>query len=409
MCGLPAHGLSELRFAEVITVPASQLSGLLGRPIGTIAALACDRDDECHPIPVQVDARDGGNTWVLDGDTGLVALLPLDDNDELLFMAADARPGQASQAAFAEDHRAVEIALSDPLGSAGRRVYVYAAGAGARQAAQRYVEYDPQRDLLTGARVKLGFGEAVPAYMALAGPDGHGANLLDRLKVRATASLFWGWLRFSRHEDDLSTEGVGWRRGPIRVIRHQAQRVRLGWGIRSPVFHSYTYFYRDFAELSVMLRLRVPATYFFTDISIEVVLDFRDLRGWVLRLPGTRIVADVGGADAAALRSLNERGESAFVLIGRQLSLVHVFGSSPSLASVQKRVVYREGVEPDPPEEVAGSMPSVGYRLTDWGDVGAGDHGLTAVSYALPAEIDPDAFLLARASPLRVSVRPLQR
>lgn len=404
---LPPASLSAAgtpRFGDVVTVAGADLQILRGRPIDTIGGLACEHDG-CRPIPMQIDERDPGGAWVLDGGphpNGDTPARLLDDNDELLFMATDAGLGRAPAASFAAGDRVVEIVVFDPVAQTDRRVYVFAADGGVQRPPRHYVAYDPVNDRFSGARVHMGFGDAVPTYMAI----GDGDNVLDRLKVRTTASLFWGWLRFSRDEGDLSTERIGWRAGPIRVIRHQAQQVRLGWGIRSPTFHSYTYFYRDFAELPVGLRLRVPATYFFTDISIEVLLDFRDLRGWRFHLMGAPAVVDVGRADDAVVGALNRRSDTSFALRGPQLSLVQVFGFSPSLESVDKKLVYREGLTPDPPESIAGSYPSVGYRLERWDDVGAGEHGLTAFSYAVPVEIDVDDFLRSRSRPLEATVHP---
>jgi hypothetical protein len=120
-------------------------------------------------------------------------------------------------------------------------------------------------------------------------------------------------------------------------------------------------------------------------------------------------MVEVGRADAAVVDALNQRGDTSFALVGPQLSLVQVFGFSSSLKSVQKHLVYREGATPDPPESVAGSNPSVGYRLERWGEVGAGEHGLTAVSYAVPAGIDVDEFLLSRSFPLEATVHAFPR
>jgi hypothetical protein len=409
--GLPPPSPSaadELRFADVVKVSGSDLPTLIGRPVDTIGAIAC-KQDACHPVPIQIDERDSSGVWVLDSGPDPQSDAParvLDDNDELLFMANDAGAGRARAEDLGDADAAVEITVYDPLLQSETRVFVFA-GSSHQAPPPPYVSYDPTADRFTGARVRMGFGEAVPDFMALL--DGDGANLLDRLKVRANASLFWGWLRFGRNEDDLSTERIGWRTGPIRIIRRQAQQVRLGWGIRSPTFNSYTYFYRDYAELPVGLRLRVPATYFFTDISITVVLDFRDLRGWRFHLAGAPVTFDIGHADTAAVSALNQRDDTSFALVGPQLSLVQIFGFSSSLETVRKRLVYREGAAPDPPESVAGANPSVGYNLERWDEVGAGEHGLTAFSYAVPPGVDVDAFLASRSVPLEARGRALPR
>jgi hypothetical protein len=395
---------TSLRFAEVVTLAGTELSPLHGSLVDHIGAVACD-PRACRPIPVQIDERDPSGAWVLDGGTPAGADQPpriFDADDVLLFMASDA--GESADAdRLPADALALEIIVFDPLSNTDRRVYVLRYPEVAPRSARRYVSYDPNADRFSGARVSTGFAGGVPAFMSIDGGD----NVLDRMKVRAAASLLWGWLRFTRDEDDLVTETVGWRAGPIRVLRMQTQGIHLGWGIRAPAFRSYTLFYRDFAELGVGLRLNRPATWFFGDILVEVVLDFRDLRGWRLQLPGRPWVVGVGETDADTRRALNRSEQASFVLIGPRLSLLHSFGFSDSLQSVRKRFIYRDDRTPDPPEAALGQRPGVGYALELWDEVGPGEHSLTALSHALPPDVDVADFIHARAVPLAVSVRPL--
>jgi len=183
--------------------------------------------------------------------------------------------------------------------------------------------------------------------------------------------------------------------------------MRLGWGIRSPTFGSYTYFYRDFAELPVGLSLNFKPTYFFSDISVQVILDFRDLRGWTLVVPSLPTGLPVDGAmtaDKVALAALSDKW---FALRGPQITLVQSMDVSASLATVRRRLLYRETAQPQPPEAVPGELPGIGYEFDQWEHVGAGAHQLESVSYALPSDIDVGEFMRARALPLQVSVHPL--
>ena len=280
---------------------------------------------------------------------------------------------------------------------------------GAPRSPVSYVQYEPASDRVRGAHVSLGFSHGVPGYLALSerGSD-VGANLLDRFKVRATATFLFGLIRFSRSENDLSTEFVGWRQGPIRVIRRQRQWVRLGWGIHSPTFGSYTYFYRDFAELPVGLYLNFPPTYFFGNILIRAFLDFRDLHGWSMVTPSLATPLAVGGGMTMQKDAVNRLPDSWFALVGPQITLLQTLDVSPSLATVRRRLYYREdGVTPDPPEEVAGEQPAIGYQLDQWEHVGSGAHQLQSVSYALPVGVDARQFMAAQRAPLWVTVEAL--
>jgi hypothetical protein len=402
--GAPAQ--TPVRFADVVDVAATELAPLAAVPIERLALFACAGPD-CQPIPFQIDERDADGRWVLDHGPEPNLDAPaavLDGNDRLLFMAQDAG-GRALRADLPGSLPAVELTVYDPTTAKTRWTYLVAFSGRAPRSPLSYVRYDPSSDSVSGARVTLGFRRGLPSLLRIASAD-DGDNLLDRFKVRATAWFLWGLLRFSRSEDDVTTQFVGWREGPIRVIRAQRQWVRIGWGIRSPTFGSYTYFYRDFAELPVGLHLNFKPTYFFTDIDVRVVLDFRDLRGWGVLVPGRRGLVRIDGSMNAAKTEINSQTEPWFALLGPQLTLVQRLDLSPSLEKVRLRLFYAEGSRPrDPPEDVAGQLPGIGYRLDRWDDVGAGSHSLRSTSFALPADVDVRAFVASRDQPLRADAR----
>jgi len=395
----------EMRFGDVVQIAGSDLPGLDGIPTERLAVLACDAR-ACHPIPFQVDERDGGGQWVLDGGALASTDDPpgaLDDNDALLFMAADAGERVARARLPAAPH-VYEARVQDPLSDTARWAYVLAGKAALAANTGTYATYDPATDRSRGARVSLGFADGVPQYLSV----DDGPNLLDRLKIRASATVLFGLLRFARSEADLRTEVLGWRAGPIRVRRVQRQWVRLGWGIRSPAFVSHTLMCRDFAELPVSLRLNFPATFFFHDIRVRAVLDFRQLHGWQVLTEGLPQPLTVDGRMTAAKRALNRETGNWFALRGPDITLLQVFESSESLHAVRRRLVYREDADGvDPPEAVRGEHPGVGYQLDQWQRVGAGRHQLTAISYALPADLDVREFVRTRQAPLAVSVQDL--
>jgi hypothetical protein len=403
----PLLAEATVRFGDVVRVAGADLHMLGGSRLDHLTVVACAHA-ACQPIPFQIDERDRAGNWVLgqgpepntDQASGL-----LQDNDLLLFMAADAGE-RVARAHLPPTAAAAEIAISDPLEHTTRWAYVIRCPGVAPRSDVSYVGYDPVNDRVRGEHVSLGFRNGVPDYLTLDGSAGPtGPNLLDRLKVRATATFLWGLLRFSRDESDLTTQFVAWRRGPIRVIRRQRQWVRIGWGIRSPTFGSYTYFYRDFAELPVSLRLNFPPRYFFGDIAVETVLDFRDLGGWSVLVPSVDGAIPIDGVMTPQKESLNDLTDSWFALLGPQITLVQTMEVSPSLSSIRRRLLYRESNAPHPPEAVIGERPGIGFRLDQWSDVVGGLHQLESVSYAIPRQVDPRAFVAARSAPLQITVR----
>ncbi len=398
---------ADPRFWEVVSLQGFALGSLLRQPIDSLGALRCDRS-HCVPIPFQVDERNAAGQWVLphgaepnptDGDGRL------DRNDTLLFMAADAGAAD-SPAKPLEAAHLIAVDLRDPLGFETRRVYLGSFASSPPRSTMSYVSYDAAADRIRGADVSLGFSGAVPQHLSF----DHSANLLDRLKVRARASLLWGLLRFGRDEGDLDSGPVTWRAGPIRVIRRQQHSIRIGFGIRSPRFGSYTYFYRDYADLPVSVRLRVPPRYFFSDISVRAVLDFRGLPGrWDLLVPGASRPIPVDCRQPPPQSSPDGISSEWFALRGPRFTLVQRLRRSPSLSSVREHLWYRSSPDfADPPESVPGVCPGVGFVLDHWEGVEGGYHMLESASYALPQGVEIGTFLATADSPLQPNIRVIR-
>lgn len=383
----------------VANVAAADLGCVRGHREDEVTVLACDA--VCTPIPWQLDERDADGRWALNGGpepnrdepSGVV-----DDDDVVLFMAADA--GRRMRADERPDGATCMPALH--VIGAGFDGWVYAAivPPPAPRSPARYVDYDPASDVVSGSRIALGFGAPTPRFMALRDAEGAlGPNLLDRLKVRASARFF-GVIPLGRDEDDIEWVFEAWKVGPIRVIRRERQWVRLGWRLRTPIFQTETLVYRDTIELPVRLRLNFPPTYFFSAIEVQAVLDFRQLRGWRLVAPGAPS-SPVGGGPA-----WTERRADWLALEGPDATFILRLRLGETLSSLRTDVLWRENDGGEEPEGVDGERPAVGFRLTEWGEVEAGHHGFAAVAYALPAGADLQRFADQQRAPLEVTVEP---
>ncbi|MFN8626969.1 MAG: hypothetical protein U0587_13445 [Candidatus Binatia bacterium] len=403
------HGEVAVRYGEVVHVRGAALEALHGWRLDRLALLACGQA-ACQPIPFQIDAPDAAGHWLHDQDAAGIdddATRVLGNADVLLFMADDA--GSRARRTDLPGTSAAEIQIHDPVSASTRWAYLVAFPATAPRSGISYVHYDPKLDRARGARISLGFADGIPNYLAGA-PEGAGAedgpNLLDRLKIRATATFLWGLIHFSRDESGLRADAVAWRQGPIRVVRTQRQWIHIGWGIRSPTFVSSTYFYRDFAEMRVRLRLNFPPTYFFSDIVVRAILDFRDLTRWELLTPSLPRGIPAAATMSQAQALVNDSADTWFALKGPRMTLIQTMDASPSLATVRRRLLYRAGRKGVPPEAVPGEQPGIGFVWDRWEHVAAGTHQLESRSFALPAEVDVRAFMAARHRPLQATVQP---
>ncbi len=396
---------AQVPFWRVARLEGDALGCLTGHREEEVELVACG--DDCAPIPWQLDEHDSAGALALpdgpepnpDDPPGVI-----DANDEVLWMAADAgrrmRPDEAPRDAVC----GLEVELQAAGGSAW--VYGFARRDRAPRSPVRYVDYDAARDTVRAGRVTVGFGAATPRLLALRAPDGSdGPNLLDRLKVRASAR-FLGFIPLGRDEDDIAWEFVAWHAGPIRVVRRERQWVRLGWGLRTPIFRSETLVSRDAVELPVHLRLNFPPTYFFGGIEVQAALDFRDLSGWSLETARGRL-GGVGALSAPARAGINALDGDWLALVGPDALLVLRLQLGDSFASLRHQLLYREDDGGYAPESVPGEHPAVGFRLTEWSHVDRGDHWFAARATALPPDYGAERFIRDDAAPLGIASRPL--
>ncbi|GIW45489.1 MAG: hypothetical protein KatS3mg077_2771 [Candidatus Binatia bacterium] len=383
------------RGLEVITVAGRDLPALHGCRTRDVLAWSCRPG--CEPIPCQVDEVDPNGRYVLDtGDGGAHDEAPgvLDLTDVVLVQVADLG-SDANPLPLGARYR---LRVADPLLQTEGVVFLGCSdGSVPLPPPSARVQVDVGADSVQMRRLKVRFSGPLPNFLAIDG----GPNVLDRLKVRAQARFLFGLVTIRRNESDLEGQVLGWRVGPLRAIRAQQQWVHLGWGIRTPTLHSYAFFYPDYLDVPVALRLRFRATHFFSDIRIRGYADFRDLRGWTLVLPDDPMGYAVDGRMTAAEAALNTLDPLWFALSGPNLTLVQYFGLSRSLQSVKRRFLYRDDAESAlPPEAVPGEVPGVGYELTDWRAVGSGVHSLHVMSFALPREASPQRLIAFQQRPM---------
>lgn len=406
-----AAQLPPSRAWEVVRIDANRVPATMsGAANAQLAVFACR--PVCAPIPWQLDERDAEGRFVLDqGAEPNVDDVPgeLDGNDLILFMAQDAGD-QASVSKLPPDATGVvQIEVADPRTAERAWVYLLRFAGDAPRSATHYVDYDPAADRLTGARVALAFAQGTPRTLALVDQQEVQPNLLDRMKIRASASFLWGLFTVRRNEDDVITLPVAWHAGPIRIDRRQRFWVRLNWRWRTPIFTTDTFVYRDFAEMPVTLHLNFTPRLLFADVAIRVTLDFRDLTGWeVETVAGNRVRVD-GHMTEDKLALAREDGRW-FALHGPTVTFVQALTLSPSLSGLRPRLFYRESRDVgDPPESVPGSLPEIGYTLGAWDQVSSGDHWFAANSYALPPDASVGDFIELVQQPLRTTIERLSR
>jgi hypothetical protein len=355
---------------------------------------------ELRPIPFQVDERDASGQLALpngpepsqDESPGV-----FDENDLLVFAARDL----GDQAPVTD---AAEIQVTDPLTGDHRWAYLRLdAGAPADMPAD--VEYDAGAHLVRARGYSLTLGTHVPtAFSFRDGNRGYGRNLLDRLKVRVTARVFWGLLQFHRNEEDVTTVLLAWKGGPVRVIQRSQLKVRLGYGLSPPRIVAEDFYTADAFESPIIVRLPFDLRYVFGDLTVRIFLDFDDLHNSRVFADGHR--PEPIGCDQPA-PDVNGIATNWYGVSGPEGTFVQALRVSPTLQTLHSALYAAADPTPDPPERVPGNCPGVGYTLTGWGGMSRGTHQIDMVIRAFEhfAPGDEQAFLASLQHPLVTSVR----
>lgn len=261
----PPHEARTLaRRYDAAVVRGERLGALQGRAIDRLRLFAVG-DGALRPIPFQVDERDPEGEFVFphgvltseDDDRGI-----LDYNDELVFLVQDA--GDRTDALDRElvgVDAWTELEILDPL-EPSRRAWVYLcsfSGPAPALSPKDYIRYDPEAERIYADHYALGYRKGMSLYTDLHYPDGkggYGPDLLDRIKVRIRVKFFFNIIRVKKTEEDFRAEVVGWKDGPVRVLRNVQNYVRVLFKLSSPSVFSVTEYYPDY--MFTPLRITVP-------------------------------------------------------------------------------------------------------------------------------------------------------
>ncbi len=402
------------RLYDAIEVSGAQLKGLGGTPLGHVGVLAV-RNGRLAAIPFQVDEKRGRKIALDRGPEPAVDDKPgvLDAEDIVVFLPCDAGE-QASAAEVAaagaqsEAKASREIRLEDPLTHAVGWVYLLVADR-PPVSDRRYVAYDAAGDFVSAARYRIGMVDALPNYFALVAGT-VGPNLIDGLRLRADARLRADLAHWSLNEQQGHHELIAWKTGPVRVIRRSRHQVVVGLGIHLTAGLANTFFYPRHVYGPGSLKLPFSPGILFSQITAYGGVDGRDLRGWRYFAPGAPAHGfTIDGHMDDAERAFKSSGEW-FVLARGEQAILFVTRMSENLRQgITIGLLYRDDASrPNPPEQVPGTVPLVGYE-------GRGIEKLPGGRYTFALHIftldgyhrgDELAVLAELDAPLAVSVTP---
>ncbi len=415
-----ANALGPSRVSDAVLVRGDRLVPFQGRSIRDMSLFAV-RGRELEPIPFQIDERQGDQPgdqpWVYtegayarpDSDGGA-----LDANDELAFMARDAGVRTAERPAGARD--VLELEVRDPVGGEAAYVYLACFDHDPPRSTETYVRLDSHKDAISTTNYFVSFSTSVPiswSNLTLRGPHGEvEADLLDRLKVRIRALFLLGLVEWKVNEEELKSIPVGYRSGPVRVIRRVANKLETGLGLASSEYLLDTVYYENAVILPAFVEVPFEPGFFMKDISIRISVDFtKHMQGWKFsssRNPNPVMIDGVMSSEEQTL----DRGDTDWVVLskGSQALFSRSLLLDPRLKNVVRGLYYvDDATAADPPESEPGQTPGVGFEFTHF-------EGATAGSYKTLGEVYivngyergmEKEFFDLRSKPLTVTAKPV--
>ncbi|MFO1518992.1 MAG: hypothetical protein U1F57_04925 [bacterium] len=238
---------------SVVEVTGKEVPSFLQKEIKKMSVRVF-RQGAWQAIPFQIDEKafDGisqSRRWVLDEAFSRRTDLPvgdgkLDDDEVILFMTKDL--GEKASPEHSPDHPVLE------LKTASGYAYLFYDPKASPTSPEKYVRYDPQEDQVDALGYKNGFNkdhaivqeELIPKNQK----TGTGTNILDRFKVRMLLAIKH---LFDVHveEDNITSKRIGYRAGPIRIIRRVSAYKALGPFRLTPKAESDFMFYPYFVQV----------------------------------------------------------------------------------------------------------------------------------------------------------------
>src|ERR1700730_5813860 len=203
-----------------------------------------------------------------------------------------------------------------------------------------YVDYDAITDRIETDGYRLTFVNGFPADFALqATPWSHRPNMIADFQILGKTKLF-GLVLLRLTNVDIQSRLVGFRAGPIRLIRQVVYWVRLPFGISSPKVTSDELFYRNFGVMPLAVKLPWVPHLLFNKTSFRLAVELNNAKRYSLLWPG----ANTNQSRISELAA--PRGDSTIpvdwiAIEAEDGLLVQTFAPTPDLALIERQLYYQ--------------------------------------------------------------------
>jgi hypothetical protein len=392
---------------QPLIISGAQVPKLCGRSIKQFEIFAM-RAGKLEPIPFQVDQINPDRNYALaEGPQPTAPSHPdvLDLHDEIVMMIDDLSVRAPRETTIPAG--AFEIKMTDPLGGEDRYGYI-ATEDHPKLSAARYVDYDAARNVVETDHYRFGFTRNLPTdYAPQSRKNENVPNLIDRFKIRVSTTVLT-FFHFHVSEDDVENRLLAWKVGPVRVVRRLTHSVRVAFGIRSPEVTSHDFFYRDCVENPFKIRFPWVPRVLFGDVKVRMDLDFTNLQSYAISwsaMDGTQM--QIGDAKLQQISKTDPPKVEWIALRGGGRVIIQTIAPTSDLQLLDRRLYFNDdSVDPDPPENVRGEHPGIGYTMTGWENLASGNHELVSMLIGARDDYDPDILLKEYRTAPVVTIRP---
>lgn len=356
-----------------VILTGKNVAGLIGVSAAKLSAFRCESGSTA-PLLYQIDEVNNGR--VVPNDAS--AQIPRDDtpgvideDDQIVFMLRDTGEACNTEQLSRARGTLITVKVETSMLKAPGFVYFLISDRG-YVPSQTLVRYNPAEHLVETGAYTMAYDPKHPFQMhrfIMADLKGRANDdVMDRLKVRMIVKALGSIITLHFNEDDLESTLIGTRAGPIRVVRELNVVLRPVPGFAIPVNTALIHYERLYhAEIS--FTLPKAAALVLSSMSIDVGLDYRDLRGVRISTSGMREGALVDGSMIAQEQSFPLGDDRWFSINGLGVNHVAVLEFEKGLKLTPVAVFADSPEFKEPPEEYPGALPWVGYGLLGWQDL----------------------------------------
>lgn len=337
------------------------------------------------PIPFQIDERDHSDRWILDQGTAQdqeSSSAEFADKAALVIMNRDlgsrADPARLPVGTTVWGEIRVGTAAS-PLGFA--YVGVFAHPPPLPSAEHVYARYEPQTDRVYAERYALEFHAPLPTHVAFVNQLGEfGTNAVAGVHAAGEVRFLGGLLTLHKADADIQMELLGYRSGPVRVIRRGRYWVPLPLGFRTSGKVDLI-FYRDFVEGTSLLKVKIPPRLVLANGELQTYFDFLNLKGARLLLDEEPPSDPVNGHMTPAKQALAGRSAHwAALLLPNGRTVLLILRLEGALERLDPRLYFDDASRAD---SQLGGQPIFGFQFSRLKRLETGTHRLSVFAILL--------------------------